>query len=234
MVEHWGRPACPGVRIPGAIPVFTRMMPCPSRGRSRAPTQRVSPRSVTPHHRSASPFPVPSIPLRAGHPKRASRLRGNDSLLTQEPPSGVVPPLPRRDRNTRSRLFRCPSEQMPHSLGTCGHEPSCSLPSVVNRWLQRKRWYWPRVANPLLSQCCPASHHRNSGYTRGRLMLKSVRVGHWILYRGNAQFRLSISLPVTASDHEVKAAFLTRTGQREPGAAAALCVRLIFVGWYGL
>jgi hypothetical protein len=53
-------------------------------------------------------------------------------------------------------------------------------------------------------------------------MLKSVRVGHWILYRGNAQFRLSISLPVTASDHEVKAAFLTRTGQRETGAAAAL------------
>jgi hypothetical protein len=118
MVEHWGRPACPGVRIPGAIPVFTRMMPCPSRGRSRAPTQRVSSRSVTPHHRSASPFPVPSIPLRAGHPKRASRLRGSDSLLTQEPPSEVVPPLSagtgiHGHASSGARLSRCRTRLAP-------------------------------------------------------------------------------------------------------------------------
>ncbi len=91
----------------------------------RLPPKRASARSATPHHRSASPFPVPSIPLRAGHP--------SDPLLTQGPAWGPPAP-PRWNRNMPSGIFRRPSEQMPRPLGTYGHGPSCSLPSVVNRW----------------------------------------------------------------------------------------------------
>jgi hypothetical protein len=203
-----------GSGSPVRLPYSREWPPVQAGVAPRLPPKRVSPRSVTPHHRSASPFPFPSIPLRAGHPNVLPASAGATLCLGRSPARGRSAP-PRRDRNTRSRLFRCPSEQMPRSLGTCGHGPSCSLPSVVNRWLQRKRWCWLRVGNPLLSQCCPASHCRYGGYPRGRLMLKSVRAGGWILYRGNAQFRLSISLHVTTSASDVKAVLLPGWGKEK-------------------
>ncbi len=144
-----------GLRFPSAILPCVRVAPCASKGRTEEPAQTrvtalsdpTSPLRIT----LPRPLHLPS----GGAPKRASRLRGNDPLAlplqgqacpragggqSRSPVWGPFIP-PRRDRDAPTRISRLPFEQMPRSLGTCGHGPSCSLPSVVDRRPQRGRWY---------------------------------------------------------------------------------------------
>ncbi len=138
--------------VPRGSEFPARFPPVPARVALRSPTQTRFPAfgesspsqhaamgSPTPHHRSASPFPVPSISPPAGHPNALPAWAGTMPCVSRDPVWGPVTP-PRRDRDAPSCISRLPSEQMSRSPGTCDHGPSCALPSVVNRWPQRGRW----------------------------------------------------------------------------------------------
>jgi hypothetical protein len=149
MLEHWGRPACPGARIPQRDSHRRRDGPLHRQGSHWRPTQtrfsafgegppsqKPAMGSPTPHHRSASPFPVPSISP-PGRPNAFPASAGMTPCIGRGRIGGPFTP-PRGDRDAPSRIPRLPFEQMPRSFGTYGHGPSCSLPSVVDRRPQRR------------------------------------------------------------------------------------------------